>query len=78
MDKILGLDLMRQSNSLRERLQKAGKKMDKLIGKREEARTAKDYTTADELRDKIAKLGFAVDDTEDGPVLKPIDDQLGL
>ncbi|MBR9706882.1 MAG: cysteine--tRNA ligase [Candidatus Diapherotrites archaeon] len=37
---------------------------------REKARKAKDFKTADELRDKIAELGWVVADTPQGPVLK--------
>ena len=39
-----------------------------LIEKREEARTAKDYETADQVRAEIEERGFVVLDTEDGPI----------
>jgi cysteinyl-tRNA synthetase len=34
------------------------------------ARAAKDWTRADELRDAIAKAGFAVEDTPEGPIVR--------
>ena len=41
----------------------------KLVEARTEARTAKDFRTSDELRDKIAALGWEVRDTKDGQKL---------
>ncbi len=73
MDRVLGLNLKRRGQDLRERIEKAGKKMEKLLAKREAARADKDYEKADAMREKIRQLGFAVEDTEVGPILKPID-----
>jgi cysteinyl-tRNA synthetase len=42
-----------------------------LMGEREEARAAKNFAKADELRDRLAELGWAVRDSEDGPQLVP-------
>ncbi len=42
----------------------------KLIEEREEARKAKDFKKADEIREKIRKLGFIVEDTPEGPKVK--------
>ena len=41
---------------------------------RVEARNAKDWAKADELREAIAELGYEVQDTPQGPVLIPIKD----
>jgi cysteinyl-tRNA synthetase len=38
---------------------------------REEARAAKDYAKADEIRDRLAELGWTVRDSADGPQLVP-------
>jgi cysteinyl-tRNA synthetase len=44
-----------------------------LAVERAEARAAGDYGRADELRDRIAALGFAVRDTPQGPQVVPLD-----
>ena len=41
-----------------------------LIDRREEARKAKNFKEADELRQKIKELGFIVEDTTSGPKCK--------
>jgi cysteinyl-tRNA synthetase len=38
---------------------------------REEARRAKDFARADELRDRLEELGWTVRDSADGPSLVP-------
>jgi len=43
----------------------------KLMEEREEARVAKDFAKADELRDRLAELGWEVRDSADGPQLVP-------
>jgi len=42
-----------------------------LMEEREEARGAKDFARADELRDRLAELGWTVRDSADGPQLVP-------
>ena len=44
-----------------------------LAEERAGARSAGDYTRADELRDRIAELGFSVRDTPQGPQVVPLD-----
>jgi cysteinyl-tRNA synthetase len=44
-----------------------------LAVERAAARAAGDYARADELRDRIAALGFAVRDTPQGPQVVPLD-----
>jgi len=43
----------------------------KLMQEREEARAAKDFARADELRDQLAGMGWTVRDSADGPSLVP-------
>jgi cysteinyl-tRNA synthetase len=42
-----------------------------LMEEREEARAAKDFAKADEIRDRLAELGWTVRDSADGPQLVP-------
>jgi len=42
-----------------------------LMREREEARAAKDFARADELRDQLAEMGWTVRDSADGPSLVP-------
>lgn len=42
-----------------------------LVAQREEARRAKDWTRADRLREQIRTLGFVVEDTREGPRVRP-------
>lgn len=58
---ILGLDLHPERLS-----QEVPKEVFDLAQKRKEAKQAKDYETADVLRDEIASLGYIVKDTQDG------------
>ncbi len=47
------------------------KPQDVLLAEREDARAAKDFGRADEIRDKLAELGWEVRDSADGPRLVP-------
>jgi cysteinyl-tRNA synthetase len=40
----------------------------KLLADRNAARAAKDFATADAIRNNLAQAGFAIEDTPDGPV----------
>jgi cysteinyl-tRNA synthetase len=44
-----------------------------LVHQREEARKGKDFAKSDELRNLIAKHGYVVEDTKEGPVVKLAD-----
>jgi cysteinyl-tRNA synthetase len=44
----------------------------KLVGMRNVARSEKDFAKSDQLRDDIAKYGFAVKDTTAGTEVEPI------
>ena len=41
-----------------------------LLARREAARTGRDFTTADRLRDEITGRGFEIVDTPEGPTLR--------
>ena len=43
-----------------------------LVDERERVRTAKDFAKADDIRGRIKELGFTVDDTDLGPVVKKL------
>ena len=43
-----------------------------LVEQRAEARKAKDFAKADELRDRIAALGYSVKETRQGPVIEKV------
>lgn len=63
-DQVLGLGLDQSPNQIEVPVE-----VQKLLDERAEARTAKDFTKSDQLRDQIAKLGFEVLDTPDGQQL---------
>ena len=44
----------------------------KLVEERQAARKARDFARADAIRDELAALGYAVEDTPEGPKVKPI------
>ena len=44
----------------------------KLVKEREDARKNKEWEKSDSLRDKIKKLGYQVNDTPEGSVVKKI------
>jgi cysteinyl-tRNA synthetase len=47
----------------------AGREAQELMAERERARQNKDFARADELRDKLAELGWEVRDSAEGPRL---------
>jgi len=52
--------------------EEASEEVRKLVEEREEARKEKNWSKADELRDKIRELGFKVVDTKEGPKIEKI------
>ncbi len=44
---------------------------ERLLGERQDARAAKDFDRADQIRDRLAELGYEVRDSADGPRLVP-------
>ena len=66
MDEVFGLDLLK--------IEKVSVSDDvkKLVNERNKAREDKDWGKADEIRDKITKLGYQISDTEDGAKVSKI------
>ncbi|MFL7893573.1 MAG: cysteinyl-tRNA synthetase [Anaerolineales bacterium] len=62
----------RRSESQHER--KPSPEILSLVRARDKARDARDWTSADALRDQIATLGWQIDDTPQGSQLTPIED----
>ncbi len=60
IDGIFGLELLKKKKI------EVPKEIKKLIDEREEFRKKKDWKNADELRKKINKLGYIIDDTKEG------------
>lgn len=68
-DRVLGLDLMEESQKKYIRTaidEKLDSQAIELLGEREEARKTRNFTRADEIRDKLASLGYLVEDTPEG------------
>lgn len=65
-DKVFGLRL----DQIKEEEIIINEALKKLIDEREKARKDKNWKKADEIREKIKKLGFLVDDTSEGPKLR--------
>jgi len=63
-DEILGLDLKNLKK------QTIPKEIQELVKKRETARKNKDWKKADQIRGQIEKLGYSLEDTEEGPKIK--------
>jgi cysteinyl-tRNA synthetase len=64
MDEIFGLDLLKPEKI------KIPEKIKTLVREREKARKSKDWKKADEIRSKINKLGYAVEDTKKGALVR--------
>ena len=64
-DKVFGLGLEKIKK------QKISPKIKKLVKEREKARKNKDWQLADEIRKKVKKMGFWIEDTKEGPKIKP-------
>jgi cysteinyl-tRNA synthetase len=66
MDEVLGLDLLKKEKI------EIPAEIKKLVDEREKARKSKDWKKSDEIRNKIKKLGFQVNDTPEGQKLAKI------
>ena len=75
-DKVLGLDLAANAKLFLEESANASADIPaevmELVEQRKEARKAKDFALADELRDKIASLGYEVKETRQGTEINRI------
>lgn len=72
MDKVLGLNIREQAAELRQQIADAGSRMEELLRIRKQAREAKDYEQSDKIRDDIREMGFVVEDTDHGQILRPV------
>ena len=66
IDEVFGLDLLKKEKIT------IPKEIKKLIEERESARKSKDWKKADELRIKINTLGYQIDDSSKGTMIKKI------
>jgi len=66
IDKVLCLDLLKKEKV------DVPKEILDLVDEREQARKDKDWKKSDDIRDKIKKKGFQVDDTAEGPKIKKL------
>ena len=64
IDEVLGLDLLKKEKIT------IPKEIKKLVEERESARKSKDWKKADELRIKINALGYQIDDSSNGAMVK--------
>jgi cysteinyl-tRNA synthetase len=67
MLELVGLDSLAQPDEGAE----AGTEAQALLEEREEARAAKDFARADEIRDRLAEMGWEVRDSAAGAKLVP-------
>ncbi|MCM1525128.1 MAG: cysteine--tRNA ligase [Ruminococcus sp.] len=69
-DKVLGLDMLAHAKALLEKnsggCEDIPDEVKQLAEQRAQARKAKDFALADSLRDKIAELGFVIEETRQG------------
>ena len=67
-DKVLSLDLIEKAKKSKENSQEEEipEEIMALVEQRKEARKAKDFAAADAIRDKIAEMGYVVEETRQG------------
>jgi len=65
-DKVFGLNL----DKIKPTKIKVPTEIKKLIKEREKARKNKNWKKADEIREKLKKKGYVLEDTPNGPVIK--------
>ena len=67
-DKVLSLDLIAKAKQIKENSaeEEIPAEIMELVEQRKEARKAKDFATADAIRDKIAEMGYIVEETRQG------------
>jgi len=66
MDEVLGLDLLKEEKI------KVPKEILDLVNEREKARKSKEWKKADEIREKVKKKGYLIEDEPEGPKVKLI------
>ena len=68
-DQVLGLDLLKKADALKEQQGapvEGAEEIEALIAKRLEAKRAKDWGTADAIRDQLKSMGVEIKDTKEG------------
>ena len=67
-DRVLSLDLIAKAQQVKETSadEEIPAEIMELVEQRKEARKAKDFATADAIRDKIAEMGYVVEETRQG------------
>ncbi len=73
VDRVLSLDLIAHAEKLNAKSDEPEPlpaEIQELAEKRQQARKAKDFALADQLRDKITSLGYIVEETRQGTVIK--------
>ena len=68
-DQVLGLDLLKKADALKAQQAapvEGAEEIEALIAKRLEAKKAKDWGTADAIRDQLKSMGVEIKDTKDG------------
>ncbi|MEK7539842.1 MAG: cysteine--tRNA ligase [Patescibacteria group bacterium] len=71
-DEVLGLDIARQAERIRQERKHIPEKVVGLVKERDLARTEKRFAVADSLRDEIKHTGFNIMDTPEGTRLRKI------
>jgi len=71
-DQVLGLDLGRRESDKKLSAAEAGSEVEKLFAARQKARADKNWSESDRLRLKIKELGFSIEDTPSGQILKKL------
>ncbi len=67
-DRVLGLRLAERAKSVSVEVPE---EIEKLLSEREQARKSRDFAAADRLRDDIIAAGYVIEDTPQGPRVKP-------
>ena len=62
-DRVLSLDLTLKDNSI-------PKEIEDLVNERNIAKTNKDFSKSDEIRDKLLSMGYTIKDTRDGTIVE--------
>lgn len=70
-DQVLGIDISGHVKRLVEKMHTIPGSVRELVHRREAARKAKDWATADKLRAEITATGFILEDSDTGPILMP-------
>lgn len=70
-DKVFGLNIEKFGNEIAKKMADIPSEIKELAEKREIARKKKNWNEADHIRDEIAKKGYTLEDTDNGPKISP-------